>query len=249
MPANLLHKVFLATFVALAYFGSMNYTSSEAHIPYLSKDEHFDAETALPINDIHISKAIYQTLSESRPTSWIKFYGSQEEDLYVQIGVPKIQELEDFRPSLYLIKPSSTKKEVTSTASKFIDTSIKKPMLFHEPYSDTHSWVFGEITLKLPENGTYYLVSIKDELKVGKLWVSIGKEERFGMSDMGRLPGTITEVRKFHSTLFTEKDITSQSNPQYFTYIAVVSSITLICLLTLSIFFLRKKRRLNIPSD
>ena len=249
MLANLLHKVFLATFVALAYFVSMNYTTSEAHIPYLSKDEHFDAETALPINDIHISKAIYQTLNESRPTSWIKFYGSQKEDLYVQIGVPKILALEDFRPSLYLIKPSSPKKEITSTSSKFIDTSIKTPRLFHEPYSDTHSWVFEEITLKLPEDGTYYLVSIKDEIKVGKLWVAVGKEESFGISDIGRLPGTITEVRKFHSTLSTEKDITSQSNPQYFTYIAVISSIIPICFLTISIFFLRKKRRLNIPPD
>ncbi|MFL2784454.1 MAG: hypothetical protein ACJ0BL_05420 [Dehalococcoidia bacterium] len=249
MPANLLHKVFLATFVAVAYFVSMNYTSSEAHIPYLSKDEHFEAETALPINDIHISKAIYQTLSESRPTSWIKFYGSKKEDLYVQIGVPKILDLEDFRPSLYLIKPSSPKKEVTSTSSKLIDTSIKTPRLFHEPYSDTHSWVFGEITLELPEDGTYYLVSIKDEIKVGKLWVAIGKEESFGISDMGRLPSTITEVRKFHSSLLAEKDITSQNKPQYLKYVSVLSPIALIFLFTGSIFIWRKKRRLNISSD
>ena len=249
MPANFLRKVFLATFVALAYFVSMNYTSSEAHIPYLSKDEHFDAETALPINDIHISKAIYQTLSESRPTSWIKFYGSQKEDLYVQIGVPKILDLEDFRPSLYLIKPSSPKKEVTSISSKFIDTSTKKPRLFHEPYSDTHSWVFGDITLKLPEDGTYYLVSIKDEIKVGKLWVAIGKEESFGISDMGRLPSTITEVRKFHSSPLAEKDIATQNNLDYLKYIAFLSPFALLCIVMGGLFQWRKKRRLNTSSD
>ena len=71
---------------------------------------------------------------------------------------------------------------------------------FHEPVTNTDSWILVEHEITIHADGTYYLVAYSDgELpEEAKLWVSIGTVERFGLADFFSLCTTIKNVREFH---------------------------------------------------
>ena len=62
----------------------------------------------------------------------------------------------------------------------------------------------------MPEDGTYYIESYNKNYDPGKLWVAIGREERFGASDIANLPFTIRKVKEFHSEDVSSVSIESQ---------------------------------------
>ena len=74
------------------------------------------------------------------------------------------------------------------------------PTFFHEPFSDTSSWILLETELALTENGEYFIVSRSEYHRQGKLWVAIGYKERFGPLYWTSLPATNMGVRGFHQS-------------------------------------------------
>ena len=52
--------------------------------------------------------------------------------------------------------------------------------------------------ITLPNTGKYHLLSYHPETETGKMWVAIGRQERYGPEDWGTLPASIVEVRLFH---------------------------------------------------
>ena len=83
--------------------------------------------------------------------------------------------------------------------AKVLPTSdVAEPRFFHEPFSDTDSWILRSDTLKLPQAGRYYLVGFTPEDQTGKLWLSIGTKEKFTPLDLLQFPLWKQKIQAFH---------------------------------------------------
>ncbi len=178
-----------------------------AHVPFLALDNHPSKERALEIDDIQISKVIYQKISIDSPQSWIQFYGKEGETVYFQLGIPYIDALVNYRPSVALIEPGaeiSPEKIVSSPDENVLVFDSKDSVnidVFHEPFTDTTSWILFEEYVTFTKSGMHFLVSFSPDNQPGKMWVAIGKKEVFGPKDLTRLPSAISEVKSFHESI------------------------------------------------
>ena len=200
-PIKLTTK-YIFVFLIVIGLSSIFIKTASAHIPFISNDNHNSAQSPLVVYDIAVSKVIYQKLTDDSPESWISFKADQGEVLYFNLGVPLLEELKDFRPSIGLLTPSSQTLSVNSLKESevFPTLDITDPKTFYEPFTKTNSWTFTEHKFDIPTTGNYSLVTYSPKKQVGKVWVSIGKEERFGPSDWITIPAKIPEIRKFHSS-------------------------------------------------
>lgn len=155
-------------------------------------ENHAEIEDAHKLNGIKISQAIYQQISKNNPNSWIKFEAKSGDNLDLELGLPKLDSLLEFRPTIELISPSNKSTELSSI-------NVLNPKVFYEPFTQTNSWVLWKNTIPLSESGTYYLVSSDPKNEFGKLWIAIGREESFGASDLLNLPISINDVKAFHA--------------------------------------------------
>ncbi|MBH75061.1 MAG: hypothetical protein CL896_04635 [Dehalococcoidia bacterium] len=209
------------------FFG--NPQNAYAHIPYLASDKHNSPESALEIEDITISSVVYQTIHDNSPESWIKFDGIKGETLYFQMGVPKLSRLQNYRPDVVLFTYSDIEhRKYTDTIQKdkglrYSSYNIKNPEIFHEPFTNTTSWVLFEKNLVLPETGTYFLTSFSEQSQTGKLWIAIGKEESFGISDLGKLPASISQIRSFYE-IGSINSVLSYTNVIYVVVVLIAAS-------------------------
>ena len=182
-------RVFIIVIVPI--FWALIPNHMEAHFPIIAGDKHHNQTKALPIENIHISKVMYQTLSKSKPESWIAFEGALGNKLDIEIGLPKLDKLKKFRPTIEIITPKNE--------SILIHTSdINNPEFFHEPYTDTESWILIRQSIKLQSNGIYFIKSFSTTKDSGKLWIAVGKEESFGVGELTKLVSIRGAVREFH---------------------------------------------------
>lgn len=200
-PLKLTTKYLLASLIAIG-LSSIFVKTASAHIPFIANDNHATAQSSLVVYDIAISKVVYQKLTADSPESWISFKANQDDVLYFNLGIPLLEELKDFRPAIAIIPASSQSYSINSLKESqiFSTLDITDPKTFHEPFTKTNSWTFTEHIFNIPTTGDYYLVTYSPKNQVGKVWVSIGKEERFGPSDWVSLPAKIPDIRKFHSS-------------------------------------------------
>ena len=175
-----------------------------AHFPILAKDNHPYQQSAVELEDIEISSVIYQQLTKEAPSSWITFQGEKGKLLSLELGIPVINGLEGFRPSLALIAPKPTSGLLNSSGDLpnplevFPSSDIVEPLTFHEPFTNTDSWILFKKAIRLSETGWYYLRTFSPENETGKLWLAIGKKESFGIREISKLPLLIRDVKDFH---------------------------------------------------
>jgi hypothetical protein len=244
---------YLFVFLIVISLSSVFIKTVSAHIPFISNDNHNSAQSSLVVYDIAVSKVIYQKLTDDSPESWISFKANQGEVLYFNLGIPLLEELKDFRPSIGLITPSSERPSVNSLKESLIfpTLDISDPKTFYEPYTKTNSWTFTEHKFNIPKTGNYSLVTYSPKKQVGKVWVSIGKEERFGPSDWITIPAKIPEIRKFHSPSIeapiVESEIGSENRngENYWMFLSGGIAICCLMLFLLRRFFIRIFHTLN----
>lgn len=184
---------------------AFNTTVVQGHIPYMAGSEHPDMGRSLHLDNIQISKVVYQELTPEGKQSWIKINAQKGEELYFQIGVPYLRYLREYSPSLALVN-AGIADDVGSASDLSMDgvevfhsaTTLERT-IFHERFTDTTSWILLEALVELPEEGDYYLVSFSPEEIPGKLWIAIGRQESFGPGDLARLPFVISDVKSFHA--------------------------------------------------
>jgi hypothetical protein len=197
-----------------------------AHRPLPFGEIYADPQHALKIEDIHISQVIYYELTPQSPELWLTLDAKQGDQLYVGIGVPVIEELEDYRPSLVLLGPGMPDVDLPfeippGLGGVHVEAAKNdEPEVFHEHFTDTRSWVLLREYLSLPETGRYYLVAYSPSGLLAKLWVTVGRKEVYGMSDILGLPGVLREVREFHE---------EKGNPRW---VNVASALVGVALLT-----------------
>jgi len=96
-------------------------------------------------------------LEVERPQAWLRFEGSQDQEIYLSVGVPLIDRLKSYRPAAALIGPGLERTgplpgapgfEVPQGlgAKHYLPQGV--PRFFHEPFTGTDSWIHIEVTLK-----------------------------------------------------------------------------------------------------
>jgi hypothetical protein len=175
-----------------------------AHKPVWSDGSNIDLEHALPLETTDVSQVIYYAITADTPQLWLTFEGNKGQEFYLQLGVPVIERLKDFRPALAILGPGWPVVDVPFNVPEgdgglvFQTSDINTPRFFHESFTGTDSWIFLEETLTLPASGKYYVAAYVPSDQRGKLWVSVGTTEDFGLQDIFTFTDTIVKVRDFH---------------------------------------------------
>lgn len=203
-PVKTAQALALSAIIAIGVLGLWA-PEAWAHRPILSSPfEHTSPATALQLPDIDISRAIYRRAPNAEPF-WLSFAGQADEPLRLQLGVPRIDRLSDYRPTVILRGPGLPSPDALPLALELGDDQgarvfrtegVESPRRFHEPITGTSSWVLMETSVRLPEAGRYDL--IVHTADPGRYWVSVGSREAFGLADMAKLPRWTERVRAFH---------------------------------------------------
>lgn len=175
-----------------------------AHRPLFTKDPATGPETAIQLADPQISQVVYRELTEKTPQVWLTFTVPENFELFFQIGVPVIERLKEFRPSVALIGPGLPQTELPFElpegmgALVFATQDVNNPSFFHEHFTGTDSWILRSETVRLVKAGRYYLVAFSPQNQPGKLWVAVGTKESFTALDLLNFPSWRARVREFH---------------------------------------------------
>jgi len=174
-----------------------------AHKPASIGEVYPTFDRALWMEDIDVSQVAYTELTETDRALWLAFDADAGTRLDLSLGVPVIDRLAGYRPSLAVLGPGLPPIELPLEAPPDVggvafDTAGKEPRFFHEPFTGTDSWILLEEAVDLPESGMYYVVAWPPGETVGKLWVAIGLREQFGLGDVLSLPTVVRDVRAFH---------------------------------------------------
>lgn len=80
-----------------------------AHRPIFSDLPAADANTAIKVENPDVSQVIYRQLTDQQRQLWLAFEVNKGFDLFIEIGVPVIDRLKDYRPSMAVIGPGLQK--------------------------------------------------------------------------------------------------------------------------------------------
>ena len=139
--------------------------SAQAHRPIFSQKSATDPNTAVLITQPHISQVIYREITEQAKQVWLAFDAKAGFELFIQIGVPVLERLKDFRPAMLVVGPGLLEGDFpielpkSAGAVAFPTDGVEEPRFFHEHFTGTDSWILGTETAVLPKSGRYYLVA------------------------------------------------------------------------------------------
>ena len=181
--------------------------SAEAHRPYFG-DGFGAAEDAFQVADPEISIVVYKELSVDSPELWLEVNTEDSFPLYMQLGVPRVDRLLDFAPSMVLLHrdlppiEEALPFEVPEGFGGVVMHSNRNevPDEFYEPFTATESWVWLETTVDLPSGGTSYVVAFDDRDVCGKVWLSLGTVEDFSDVTSSQFGDWLVQVNAFHET-------------------------------------------------
>jgi uncharacterized membrane protein YgcG len=171
-----------------------------AHQPFFAKGTETGPDTAFVLPDAQISRVVYVEMGCTGAAFWMRLDAAAGTSLFLQLGTPVIPALSDYRPTLYLIGPGLPAASDTPPGTPdglgalvFPATAEADPPVFHEPFTDTDSWILAASTETLPASGAYYLVAVPKKEVRGRLWIATGTQEVPGGE-----PGALAKVKAFH---------------------------------------------------
>jgi hypothetical protein len=195
----------MGTVVALVALVAVPGTAS-AHTPIQDGEPHDDAGDALVVKDPGLSQVAYQDMA-GRPTFWLAVDLRQGESLYVQLGTPDIARLASYRPQLVLVGPGmgddAVPFDVPAGAGVTVLDPTGPPTRFDEMFTGTKDLIWMTRTLPAPATGRYYVVAYGPSDVQGKVFVTIGLREQFGLNDLLTYHDTVRGVRAFHEVAGT----------------------------------------------
>jgi endoglucanase len=177
---------------------------AQAHRPIFSDKTATDPNAAVLISQPAISQVIYREITDDADQVWLAFDVNEGFDLFIQIGVPALDRLKEFRPDMVVVGPGLPKVELPFElpeevgAKTFPTDDIEEPRFFHEHFTGTDSWILRSDTVMIPESGRYYLVAYVPSKEKGKLWLSVGKKESLGVAEWAQFGEWKKKIRRFH---------------------------------------------------
>lgn len=177
---------------------------AHAHRPIFSEKAATDPNTAVFINQPSISQVIYREITEEAKQVWLAFDANEGFGLFIQIGVPVLDRLKEFRPAMLVIGPGLPEVDLPFKlpdgvgAKTFPTDSVEEPRFFKEHFTGTDSWILRSDSVTIPKSGRYYVVAYVPSGDKGKLWLSVGKQESFGLAEWAKFGEWKKKIRKFH---------------------------------------------------
>jgi len=187
--------------VAIAWIGT---GPAYGHKPDLDEGKHDRWEDALVLEDTSVSRVFYEKLTPESSEFWLTFNAEAGERVFLQLGVPFVERLGESTPSIAVVGPRGPIVETPfdlppgTGAWIYQGRTSGESVIFHEPITDTRSWILFEATHRILQGGQHYIVAYHPVGDPDKLWVAVGTREVFGLSDIVKLPKWILEVRRFH---------------------------------------------------
>ncbi len=175
-----------------------------AHRPIFSEKAATDPHSAVFIAQPAISQVIYREITDTAKQIWLALDAHEGFKLFIQIGVPVLDHLKDFRPAMTVIGPGLPEDDLPFAlpegwgAKVFSTADVKEPRFFHEHFTGTDSWILLSETVVLPSSGRYYGVAYVPSGENGKLWLSVGQKESFGLADWLQFGEWKKRIREFH---------------------------------------------------
>jgi hypothetical protein len=177
---------------------------ASAHKPsfgtYSTSTEAYESE------DPSVSIVLYQEVTCEDSTLWLTFEGQEGFELYLQAGVPQIDRLESYKPSLAFVAKglAAPTIELPFDIPEGYGVEIYSPEPestdFYEPFTQTESWVWVEDWTIVPEDGTAYVVAWNEAGWTGKMWLAIGTIEEFDEVEISEFIEWNELVNNFHET-------------------------------------------------
>ena len=140
-------------------------------------DDHRDFDSALLISDHKISWAIYENLGINE-AKFYTFDAKQGDSFYASIVIPKIEGLENYSPTLVLMK------EDNSNTQKIIYEKGFPGNEFYEPFGQVTYWERQELKTKIPDDGKYFIIVTDEKNQSGKYSLAVGTIEDFSGENM-----------------------------------------------------------------
>ena len=140
-------------------------SAAEAHRPIFSDKAATDPNTAILISQPAISQVIYREITEESKQVWLTFDVNEGFELFIQIGVPVLDRLKEFRPAILVVGPCLPEDDLPfrlpeGTGAKVFPTdTIEEPRFFHEHFTGTDSWILRSDTVEITKSGRYYVVA------------------------------------------------------------------------------------------
>ena len=169
----------------------------EAHKPFFP-DPAPTSKESIVISNPDISQVFYFILNNKNNEFWIQMKLNKGHNLILDLGAPKLLELRNLSPELYLYDAADDKE--FSEIYSFVPDSTNVVGEFHEPFTDTYSWVYLKKRYTINEEGNYYVRIKSSEDVQTKVWFATGIIEDFGITDLLNFAGTRSDVKNFHKS-------------------------------------------------
>ena len=214
-------RVFLGLIVSLIISFCFLSNTAEAHRPAFPDGFNKSPNSAFQLDDIDISQAIYQILNKNEQV-WLSFdpKSSSTKTANIQLGVPVLKESESFRPMVAIIGQNMDKIDLPFDIPEgfgaiLYESNAEQPAKkFHEPFTNTDSWILIEEDFKITERGTHYVVIFSKTNQTGKFWFATGTKEVFDFSAISDLNKNISKVKTFHKPSISSSDKTTPQDKE-----------------------------------
>lgn len=162
-------------------------------------------QTAQLIAEPDVSWVLYLERRQPDQVDFFRFTAREGAVIPIQLGVPRMAEMERFRPMAVLMGPGLPPSTLSSSlelgpgeGAVVLRFDQEPPRTFFEPFTQTTSWVTAEYRKPLPASGEYHVAVIAPSGQLGKYFLAIGQREAFGPDDLRAMPEVIRQVRRFY---------------------------------------------------
>ena len=206
VSAALKNAIFLAGCAGLVL------PEAHAHKPSYAND-HSTKDLAFEVEDPEISIVLYAEMTCTKQELWLHMDSTGFEQVWLELGVPQLDRLADYRPSLAIVAEGLPEADVPfdlpeGMGAEVIHTDdVVDPIPFNEPFTQTDSWILFRDWYDIPEGTDVYLVAYNPAEYTGKLWVAVGLVEDFSDVDMSEFGEWLDKTQAFHEIGDTEDHV------------------------------------------
>ncbi|MEC8194229.1 MAG: hypothetical protein VX127_15945 [Myxococcota bacterium] len=186
--------------------------AADAHKPSYANG-HSTPSEAFEVVDPEISIALYATMTCTEDALWMHMETGDLDEVWLELGVPVLDRLEAYRPSLAIVAEGYPDADVPfdlppNMGAVVISTDdVETPIDFFEPFTQTDSWILFRDWFDVPPNSEVYLVAYNPDEYTGKLWVAVGLTEDFSDVDMSEFGEWVDKTQAFHEVGDTEEHV------------------------------------------